>query len=128
MRMPEPDQAVIAAAPEIVADLRRLVPGESVIADLDARRAYETDGLTAYRQPPLAVVLPTTVWAQFQLHGGGIKKACTSLRRCAGHCSTTTSVGCVVDSDCTPLARCPACRASAFAPSHVRRAGSQSHL
>src|ERR1043166_5203824 len=61
MRMPEPDQAVIAAAPEIVADLRRLVPGDSVIADLDARRAYETDGLTAYRQLPLAVVLPTTV-------------------------------------------------------------------
>ena len=61
MRMPEPDQAVIAAAAEIVADLRRLVPGDSVIADLDARRAYETDGLTAYRQPPLAVVLPTTV-------------------------------------------------------------------
>jgi glycolate oxidase len=61
MRMPEPDQAIIAAAPEIVADLRRLVPGDSVIAELDARRAYETDGLTAYRQPPLAVVLPTTV-------------------------------------------------------------------
>jgi glycolate oxidase len=61
MRMPDPDQAVIAAASEIVADLRRLVPGDSVIADLDARRAYETDGLTAYRQPPLAVVLPTTV-------------------------------------------------------------------
>src|SRR3981189_1913536 len=61
MRMPEPDQAVIAAASDIVADLRRLVPGEAVIAALDARRAYETDGLTAYRQPPLAVVLPSTV-------------------------------------------------------------------
>ena len=47
MRMPEPDQAIIAAAPEIVADLRRLVPADSVIADLDARRAYESDGLTA---------------------------------------------------------------------------------
>src|SRR5258706_13439900 len=61
MRMPEPDQAVIAAASDIVADLRRLVPGEAVIAALDALRAYETDGLTAYRQPPLAVVLPSTV-------------------------------------------------------------------
>src|SRR4051794_21087666 len=59
MQMPKLDAAILAAAPAIIAELRALVPGEGVIADLDERRAYESDGLTAYRQPPLAVVLPS---------------------------------------------------------------------
>src|SRR3546814_7160420 len=42
----------------IAAALRARVPGMPVISDEDERRAYESDGLTAYRQPPLAVVLP----------------------------------------------------------------------
>ena len=58
--MPEPDQAVLARREEIIAALRAIVPGEGVIDDPAALRPYETDGLTAYRQPPLAVVLPET--------------------------------------------------------------------
>ena len=58
MRMPDPDQKAIADRAEIAAALRALVPGMPVISDEDERRAYESDGLTAYRQPPLAVVLP----------------------------------------------------------------------
>jgi glycolate oxidase len=61
MRMPEPDAAVIARRAEIVAALRCLVPGEGVIAAAPERRVYESDGLTAYRQSPLVVVLPSTV-------------------------------------------------------------------
>src|SRR5437762_1250500 len=61
MEMPAPDQAVIARRDEIAAALRQIVPGEGVILSEPERRAYESDGLTAYRQPPLAVVLPTTV-------------------------------------------------------------------
>ena len=34
---------------------------DSVIADIEALRPYECDGLTAYRQMPLAVVLPRNV-------------------------------------------------------------------
>jgi glycolate oxidase len=60
MRMPEPDQAAIARRAEIVLALRRILPAESVIEDGEARRAYESDGLTAYRQPPLVVALPST--------------------------------------------------------------------
>ena len=44
----------IARRGEIAAALRRLLPAASVIEHEDARRAYESDGLTAYRQPPLA--------------------------------------------------------------------------
>jgi glycolate oxidase len=43
-----------------VEDLRRLVGAQAVIADEDGRRAFETDALTAYRQMPLVVVLPTS--------------------------------------------------------------------
>ncbi len=60
MRMPDPDRSTIAAKPQIVADLAEIVPGEGVIADLDELRAYESDGLTAYKQPPLIAVLPET--------------------------------------------------------------------
>ena len=59
--MPPPDEAVIQRRDEIVAGLRAIVAGEGVIASEAERRAYESDGLTAYRQPPLAVVLPSTV-------------------------------------------------------------------
>jgi glycolate oxidase len=61
MRMPTPDAAVIARRAEIAAALRQIVPGEGVIQAEDERRAYESDGLTAYRQSPLLVVLPSTV-------------------------------------------------------------------
>ncbi len=61
MEMPAPDGAVIARRDEIAAALRQLVPGEAVIVAEAERRVYESDGLTAYRQPPLAVVLPSTI-------------------------------------------------------------------
>src|SRR5215468_8219600 len=61
MEMPAPDQGVIARRGEIAAALRRIVPGEGVILSEPERRAYESDGLTAYRQPPLVIVLPSTV-------------------------------------------------------------------
>jgi len=60
MRMPEPDARVIARRAEIAAGLREIVPGEGVISEEDARRPYESDGLTAYRTLPLLVVLPST--------------------------------------------------------------------
>ncbi|MDJ0982290.1 MAG: FAD-linked oxidase C-terminal domain-containing protein [Kiloniellales bacterium] len=60
MKMPDPDQATIARKAEIAAALREIVPGEGVIVEEQELRAYESDGLTAYRQVPLIVVLPST--------------------------------------------------------------------
>ncbi|MCG8355925.1 MAG: FAD-binding protein, partial [Kiloniellales bacterium] len=60
MEMPKPDEAVLARRREIAAALRAIVPGEGVIQDEEELRPYETDGLTAYRQLPLLVVLPET--------------------------------------------------------------------
>src|SRR5580700_4669395 len=61
MQMPAPDAATIARRDEIAKALRQIVPGEGVVVSEPERRAYESDGLTAYRQPPLVVVLPSTV-------------------------------------------------------------------
>ncbi|MBB5716362.1 FAD-linked oxidase C-terminal domain-containing protein [Sphingomonas aerophila] len=58
--MPEPDLTTLARRAEIVAALRAIVPGEGVIDDPDELVPYESDGLTAYRQPPLLAVLPGT--------------------------------------------------------------------
>ena len=57
--MPVCDSGVMLRRDEIVAALRRIVPGEGVIDSEAERRAYESDGLTAYRQLPLVVVLPS---------------------------------------------------------------------
>ena len=60
LRMPEPDAVVLARRVQIAEDLRAMLPADSVIADEHQRRVYESDGLTAYRQLPMIVVLPET--------------------------------------------------------------------
>ncbi len=60
MRMPAPEESAFAQRDKLIADLRAIVMAENVIVDETALRAYESDGLTAYRQRPLLVVLPET--------------------------------------------------------------------
>ncbi len=74
MRMPEPDAGVIARRAEIVAAMRAIVPGEGVIADSDELRAYDCDGLMAYKGLPLIVVLPETT-----------RQVSAILKYCAAH-------------------------------------------
>ena len=60
MQMPQPDGRVLAQKARIVAALEKILPRDAVISDLAETRAYECDALTAYRCPPLAVVLPAS--------------------------------------------------------------------
>ena len=60
MRMPEPAADVIARRDDIIDAMRAIVPGEGVITDSDELRAYDCDGLMAYKGLPLIVVLPET--------------------------------------------------------------------
>jgi glycolate oxidase len=60
LSLPAPDASVLARRAEIVTALRAIVPGEGVIAGEREMRPYESDGLTAYRQLPMVVVLPDT--------------------------------------------------------------------
>jgi glycolate oxidase len=77
MRMPEPDAEVLARRERIVATLRAIVPGEGVIAGAREMKPFETDGLTAYHQLPMVVVLPETTQQVSEVlrycHGEGIK-------------------------------------------------------
>ncbi len=61
MLMPKPEGEILAQRADLLDELRNIIPGEGVIADEVALRAYESDGLSAYRQTPMAVVLPETV-------------------------------------------------------------------
>jgi glycolate oxidase len=61
IRLPDPKPDVLAARDAVVAGLRAAVADpEGVIADPISLKPYETDGLSAYRQMPLAVALPET--------------------------------------------------------------------
>ncbi len=60
IEQPAPKQNILARRSAIVAGLRRLLPDSAVIAEKLRMKPYETDGLPAYRQMPLAVVLPDT--------------------------------------------------------------------
>jgi glycolate dehydrogenase FAD-linked subunit len=77
VRMPELDAEILGRRDRIVAALRSIVPGEGVIAGEREMRPYETDGLTAYRQLPMVVVLPGTTQQVAEVlrycHDEGIK-------------------------------------------------------
>lgn len=73
MKMPETDEGVIAKRSSLVGRFRKFLAEESVINDHDELKVYETDGLTAYHQLPMIVVLPDTT-AQV----AKILKICTS--------------------------------------------------
>ena len=59
MLMPPPDPSILARRAELLARLTAAVP-DGVIEDEASRRAYDQDALTAYRQMPMLVVLPSS--------------------------------------------------------------------
>ena len=77
MKMPKPDEETIARRSEIINKLQTIVPGEGVIADEMELKVYECDGLMAYKQLPMVVVLPETTEQVSRIlkycHGEGIK-------------------------------------------------------
>jgi glycolate dehydrogenase FAD-linked subunit len=60
MQMPDPSADILARKPRIVARLRAALGNTGVIEDAIELRAYECDGLAAYRCPPLCAVLPAS--------------------------------------------------------------------
>ena len=74
---PPVDAAIVARRPEIIAGLAKRVEPAGLITSEAELRAYETDGLTAYRRMPLAVVLPATTEEVSRVmafcHANGVK-------------------------------------------------------
>jgi glycolate oxidase len=60
IRQPDPKPDVMARREAICAGLAALLPETGLISEPNLLKPYETDGLSAYRQPPLAVALPET--------------------------------------------------------------------
>ena len=60
MDMPIPNARILSRKDVIVARLSAILPANAVISDPAETRAYECDGLSAYRCAPLAAVLPRT--------------------------------------------------------------------
>ena len=60
MEMPAPNPAILARKADLVEKLQSIMPRDAVIHEPAETRAYECDGLTAYKCPPLAVVLPAS--------------------------------------------------------------------
>ncbi len=57
---PAPDQTVLARRAAIADVLRRIVGADNLIESPEGLKPFESDGLTAYRQPPMLAVLPRT--------------------------------------------------------------------
>ena len=61
LQLPEADPKIVSRKAEIVSALCSLISADDAVIDKeDELRPFETDGLAAYRQMPLAVVLPST--------------------------------------------------------------------
>ena len=60
MKMPKPDKATLLKRNEIITAMKSIIPEESVITDDEELLAYDCDGLNAYKQIPMIVVLPET--------------------------------------------------------------------
>jgi glycolate oxidase len=60
LKMPVPDAQTMSRSAEIISALKKITGDAAVIDEIDGRRTFESDGLTAYRAMPLAVVLPET--------------------------------------------------------------------
>jgi glycolate oxidase len=60
MQMPPPDENTLGHRAEIAAGLRDIIGDAHVMDDDVSLKAYDSDGLSAYRQTPMLVALPGT--------------------------------------------------------------------
>jgi len=58
LTMPKIDRKLIKNSSKVIADLKKIVKAENVLNHEDELRPFETDGLSAYKQKPLAVIFP----------------------------------------------------------------------
>jgi len=76
LQMPPVSLDILARQSEIADALRSIVP-DGVISSERELKPYESDGLTAYRQPPLVVVLPQNTQQVSEVlawcHAAGVK-------------------------------------------------------
>jgi len=60
LKMPKVDRKILKDRDKIIQDICGLTSKKNVLAEREELKPYETDGLTAYKQTPMIVVLPET--------------------------------------------------------------------
>ena len=60
LKMPKVDRKILKDRDKIINDICSLTSKKNVLAQPEELKPYETDGLTAYKQTPMIVVLPET--------------------------------------------------------------------
>lgn len=60
MQMPTPSARVLGLKSRLIDRLSTVLPADAIIHDVAETRAYECDGLAAYKCPPLLAVLPAS--------------------------------------------------------------------
>ena len=124
LQMPKVDNAIMSKKDKIASDLRGIINSKNVLSNPDELRPFETDGLTAYRQMPLLVVMPETVEEVSQilkycnenkvkvvprgagtgLSGGSMPlEDCVLIAMAKSDCSFAFYFNCQGQSDCIPI-------------------------
>ena len=60
LKMPRVDRQVLKNKDKIIKDISDFTDTKNILAEREELKPYETDGLTAYKQTPMFVVLPET--------------------------------------------------------------------
>jgi len=100
MEMPTPNPQVLARKARLVSRLQQILPKEAIIADEVETRAYECDALTAYKCPPMLVVLPSTTGEVSQILKLCLEMGVPVVPRGAG---TSLAGGALPTADCVIL-------------------------
>ena len=60
LKMPRVDRQTLKNKDKIIKDISTLTGSQNILSENEELKPYETDGLAAYRQTPMLVVLPET--------------------------------------------------------------------
>ena len=58
LKMPKVDKSVLKDKDKIVKDIANFISRKNILSEIEELKPYETDGLSAYKQTPMLVVLP----------------------------------------------------------------------
>ena len=60
LKMPRVDRQILKNKDKIISDISSFTRKQNILSENEELKPYETDGLAAYRQTPMLVVLPET--------------------------------------------------------------------
>ena len=58
LKMPKVDRKILKDKEKIVKEIANFTNRKNILSEIEELKPYETDGLSAYKQTPMLVVLP----------------------------------------------------------------------